>query len=252
MTDAPDSSLQRRVIVLMTLVIATIIAVAVMKPIHQDPAYHRFADTRSVLGLANGWNVLSNIPFLIVGLAGVALFRRYDPGPLRGAWLTLFSGIALVSAGSGYYHWRPNDATLVWDRLPMTIGFMALFAALVGEYVDERIGRRLLVPLIIIGIASVGWWVWSGDLRPYVWVQFAPLLLIAALALLFRSRYTHHVLLFPAVLLYAVAKVLEAEDRRIFEVTRGALSGHSLKHVVAAAACGAIVLMLRRRAGDAA
>src|SRR6185295_8964248 len=107
------------------------------------------------------------------------------------AWAVFFAGTVLVAFGSAYYHWRPDDAALLWDRLPMTIAFMALFVALLSEHIDERLDRKLLVPAIAIGIASLVWWRYAHDLRLYAWVQFAPLIAIVYLFFAYSARYTH-------------------------------------------------------------
>src|SRR5690606_28209933 len=128
-------------------------------------------------------------------------------------------------------HRAPDDDTLVWDRLPMTIGFMALFAALVSEHLGSRMEARmeahLLVAALAVGVCSVFWWQWSGDLRIYIWVQGAPLLTIPYLIAAFPGRYDRrHYLLYGAGL-YALAKVAELHDHEIYTVTAAAISGHS-------------------------
>ena len=138
--------------------------ISFLQPIHQDPAYHRFADARAWLGVPNAWNVWSNLPFVIVGLAALQWLAR-QPVPHRKMWAVFFIGITLTGFGSAYYHWNPNNDTLVWDRLPMTISFMAFFAALLAERVSERAGNWLLMPLLAAGIGSVVYWHYTDDLR---------------------------------------------------------------------------------------
>lgn len=218
-----------------------------LDPIAQDVAYHGFADTRRLFGIPNFFDVVSNLPFLLVGAAGVSFCLRHDCGPVRGAWVVLFAGIGLVGFGSAYYHWSPGNGPLVWDRLPMTVGFMGLLAALLGEYVSRRLGARLLLPLIVAGIGSVLYWHWTADLRPYLWVQFAPLLMLPCILALFRSRYTHGWFLLVAFVLYGLAKVAEGYDAAVFGATGGLVSGHTVKHLLAAAGCYSLLLMLKRR-----
>src|SRR5215510_6248809 len=134
-------------------------ALAAVSPITQDQGYHAFADTRPLLGIPNVWNVASNLPFVAVGAAGLACFRRDT------AATALFVGILLTGFGSSYYHLAPDDSTLFWDRLPMTIGFMALLAGAIGERFGETMGNRALWPLLALGAASLLWWRWTGDLH---------------------------------------------------------------------------------------
>lgn len=212
-------------------------------PIPQDPAYHAFADTRTLLDVANLMNVLSNLPFLLVGGYGLWIARRRGEGP---AWLTLFAGVALVAAGSAWYHAAPDSKNLVWDRLPMTIGFMGLFTALLAEYVHRAL-RHLLVPAVVIGVGSVIWWAVSDDLRVYAWVQFMPLLALPVLVWRYGARYTHQHLLFAGLGAYLAAKVAEHFDLWIYTITAETVSGHTLKHLVAAVGVFLIAEMIRLR-----
>lgn len=216
-------------------------------PIPQDPAYHQFADRRIVLGLPNFFNVASNILFLVFGIAGAAFCLGKRKPTAFVSWSTFFVAGILICFGSGYYHWAPDNATLVWDRLPMTIGFMGLFAALVSEHVDERLERVALIPAIVIGVTSVAWWHYTDDLRLYVWVQGAPLVAIPLMLAMFPGKYTHRRYLLYGLGFYVLAKLAETWDHDLFAVTSNALSGHSLKHLLAALSFLYVYLMLRQR-----
>lgn len=215
------------------------------EPFAQDPNYHHFADRRVILGMPNFSDVSSNVLFLLVGVVGAIFFLAERKAPLRVPWLTFFLGVAIISLGSSYYHWNPNDTSLVWDRLPMTTAFMALFAALLGEYVSVRLGKTLLVPALLLGFFSVLYWYWFNDLRLYFWVQLMPLLTIPLLMILFRSRFTRPWVLLVAVGLYVLAKASEAYDIELYAFTQNLFSGHTLKHVLAASSCFAILMMLK-------
>ena len=192
---------------------------------------------------------------LVVGGLGLALLWReraaggtgrfVAPEEMRPYWV-FFAGVTLTGAGSAYYHLVPDDARLVWDRVPMTIAFMSLVAALAAERIGVRAGNLLLVPLVLLGIASVAYWRWSAlagmeNLRPYMAVQFGSIAVVLAIALLYRSRYTHGAAIFAVAAAYGAAKVLESFDYDIFALGRLA-SGHTLKHVAAA---GGVWLLLR-------
>src|SRR5258708_1963065 len=102
----------------------------------QDSRYHNFADQRHLLGIPNFWNVISNAPFLVVGVLGLwALLFGRPTGilpELKAGYVAFFLGTALVAFGSSYYHLRPDNETLFWDRLPMTIAFMSFFAVVIA------------------------------------------------------------------------------------------------------------------------
>lgn len=224
-------------------------------PIPQDPSYHAFADTRPMLGIPNFWNVASNIPFLLVGGAGLytlASGRSAGMLPdLSPAYAVFFAGIVLTGVGSAYYHYSPTDSTLVWDRLSMTIGFMGLFTIIVGEHVSRTAARRLLIPLLVVGAASVVYWSvteerGSGDLRPYAIVQFLPMLLIPLILLMYRSVFGSVTFLWVVILLYAFSKLFEYFDAAVFGFGE-LISGHSLKHIVAAMAPLAVLHGLNSR-----
>jgi len=215
-------------------------------PILQDRGYHLFADARSCLGVANFGNVASNLPFLLTGILGMVWCWRKRSGAWC-SWLVFFTGVALVFLGSAYYHDAPDDNTLAWDRLPMTVAFMGLFAALVSEHLDAKLEPALLAGALLTGIASVFWWQYSSDLRIYIWVQGAPLLAIPYVIAAFPGRYTHRHFLLYGVGFYALAKVAELLDHEIYATTGAAISGHSVKHLLAAIAVFCVYRMLCRR-----
>jgi len=232
---------------LVLLLVALLVAVMKSAPLAQPQYYHVFVDQRSLLGVPNFLNVLSSIPFLLVGALGSARCMGRRAPAASTCWAAFFIGAAFVGLGSAYYHWAPTDGTLLWDRLPMTVGFMGLFVALLAEHLGERVARYLLVPALALGVASVLWWRWSDDLRLYVWVQLASLVSVPCVLALFPARYTHRWFLLVALPLYVLAKVMEYVDAAVYEMTGHAVSGHTLKHLLAASAIFVILLMLRRR-----
>jgi hypothetical protein len=228
------------VVVLLGLMSASLAGLLLLPPIPQDQSYHQFADQRAIFGIPNFWNVVSNLPFLAVGAVGLWRFRN-DP-----ATIVLFLGIFLTGIGSSYYHWNPNDRTLFWDRLPMTLAFAAILALVVVERVNARAGAILLWPALAIGLFSLLVWLWTDDLRLYFWVQFFPGLALLPLFLLYPPKYTGTYYWIIAVGLYALAKVFEFLDHAIFSAGY-LLSGHTLKHLSAAAACFAILRYFETR-----
>ena len=230
--------------VLITILsLLAIIGVFFVKPIPQDLAYHGFIDGKEMFGIANFWNVMSNLPFLIVGVMGLQQLNRLEIIKEMGvAYWLLFFGVTMVAFGSGYYHLDPSNHTLVWDRLPMTVAFMSLFSIIISEFVDVRRGALLLFPLLIVGVVSVFYWQVTDDLRFYALVQFLPILLIPLMLIIYPSKFTNISGYWWLLLAYVVAKILEYYDTQIFELLGGLMSGHAIKHV--AAAIGMYVLLL--------
>ena len=226
--------------VLYGLMIVSLLALLPLPPLLQDPSYHQFADQRELFGIPNFWNVVSNFPFIVVGAVGLFRFRR------NAITLILFTGLFLTGFGSSYYHLNPNDSTLFWDRLPMTLCFAAILSAVVEERVDARAGAILLRPLLAIGIFSLLLWRWTDDLRLYAWAQFFPFLALILLLQLVPPKYTGASYWITAAALYALAKLLEYLDETIFSF--GAIvSGHTLKHLAAAAAAFTILRLFQTR-----
>jgi len=237
---------------LVILMLALFTGVMALEPIAQSAVYHDFADQRSLLGVPNLLDVASNVAFLIVGALGIAVCAAQRRTPGAASWIAFFLFTVLTGFGSAYYHWAPSDASLASDRLPLALACMALLVALVVEHAGEGLERFLLAPALAIGAMSVLWWRWSGDLRPYLWVQFAPLLCIPFVLAMFPARHAHRRFLLYGLGMYGLAKFAEMKDREIFSLTSHAVSGHTLKHLLAAGAILALLVMLgRREANDA-
>jgi hypothetical protein len=247
------------------LLLAPAVVIAIigllLPPIPQPMSYHQFADQRPWLGIPNFGDVVSNLPFAIVGIWGLIFLLRpsaqnrfADP---RQRWIyilwiyrLLFAGLLLTAVGSAYYHLDPGNARLVWDRLPIMIVFMALVDAVIAERVSVNVGLWLLPALLAIGGGSVLQWRASelhghGDLRFYAAVQVYAILVLL-LALLLPPKYTRGSDFAVVVGLYILAKILETADRQIFAVGH-IVSGHTLKHLAAATASYWILRMLQKR-----
>lgn len=251
--------MKARVWILSAAVAVAVVAVFLFPAIPQNEAYHHFADTRALFGIPNCFNVLSNALFLLVGILGLRFVLQNPRAPQapfldaneRWPYFAFFIGVTLTAFGSSYYHLHPNDATLVWDRIPMAIGFMALVAAVLAERVSVKLGVWLLVPLILIGTGSVIYWSITqsrghGDLRPYGLTQFGSLLVLVLLLALFPPRYTRGSDFVLSLVIYGVAKIFEAADKPVFAVGH-IVSGHTLKHLTAALSAYWILRMLRLR-----
>ena len=237
-----------------------VIAAAVLSPRTPQPlSYHNFADQRAWLGIPNFGDVVSNIAFAISGIWGLWFLLRLTPAEIsprfagpreRWFYIAVFFGMLLTAAGSTYYHLAPDNDRLVWDRLPMTIVFMSLVAAMIAERISVRAALWLWPILLAIGILSVFEWSWSehahrGDLRFYAAVQVYAVLVLL-LVLFLPARYSHSSYLGAVVAFYVLAKLLETFDKQVF-VAGHIVSGHSLKHIAAGFAGYWILRMLEKR-----
>lgn len=237
--------------------LACAVAAILVPPMAQPLSYHAFADCRSFWFIPNFLNVVSNVPFFIGGVLGLSLILRGGGAFIdqREAlpYLVFFLGALLTSFGSSYYHLAPDNARLVWDRLPMTLGFAGLVSAAMTERADSSLGRRLLWPLLALGALSVIYWYAGersghGNVIPYGLYQGWSVLAIVMLIAFFPAqRYSHGSLLVWAAGWYGLAKFFETFDLAIYRAFGGVLSGHTIKHVMAAAAVFAVVRQLRLR-----
>lgn len=240
-----------------------ILAAAVLPPIAQPHDYHAFADHRTFFGIPNFMNVVSNLAILFSGLAGLICLRRmpdreqgYNPETFKTSsniwpYRIFFLSIIMTALGSAYYHLDPDHTTLLWDRLPIAIAVMALLAAVLSERVSPQLGSRILPVLVLMGAASVIYWYWSeqqgaGNLNYYIVIQFYALLLIVLLSLMLPTAHTHGDTIPKAIGLYILAKAAETFDQQIFALGQ-IVSGHTLKHLIAALAIWWITRMLQER-----
>lgn len=246
--------MDRGTIAILAVAAASIAGMFLVEPIPQDPTYHAFADSRKMAHVANAWNVLSNLPFLVVGVYGFATLRRLVAPQLRAHYLVLTAGFTLVALGSAWYHLEPSTRSLVWDRLPMTVAFMALLTGIIADRFSWVVGRALLSPAIVAGIASIAWWIrtemlGAGDLRFYGLVQFLPMLLIPMMLLLRPAQWLRAGWLWAGLGAYLAAKLAEYFDATIY-TGLVFVSGHSLKHLLAAVACAFVIHAFHSK-GDA-
>lgn len=248
-TDKSSASEQqifaRRLRLLLGLAVFVGLTLLVSQPVAQPLEYHRFADQRAALAIANAANVLSNLPFVVAGMLGF-FWMRLKPElafSVRAGYVTFFAGLILTGIGSGYYHLAPDNQTLIWDRLAMTVCFAGLLSLVIAERIDLRMAAVALPFLLITGAATVAYWAWVDDLRPYLMLQFGAMLLLPVIIL--RTRGTGTRWLWLALLCYLLAKVTEMTDEPLYHLTEQLISGHSLKHVASAMSGLMIALKLR-------
>jgi hypothetical protein len=248
-------NLNLRTLLLIALTLLAVALALFLPAVPQPSAYHDFADKRQAYGIENFLDVASNLAFALAGGVGLLLVLRprtcFASPAERWPYLVFCIGVLLTAAGSCYYHLKPNNETLFWDRLPMTIAFMSLISAQIVDRVNVRAGLLALVPMLLVGVGSVVYWIVTerqgrGNVVPYAVLQAYAVLVLLKLAAMHPSRYTHGNAIYAVFAGYLLAKVFEHYDRQIFELT-GMVSGHTLKHVAAGLAGLPVAYMLWRR-----
>lgn len=238
----------RRALVLIAAPILILAVLLAFGPIRQPPSFYDYADKRTIYGVVNFSDVVSNLAFLVVGALGLWACVKFRPPGAVAAWAAFFAGVALVCFGSAHYHLDPRPETLIWDRLPITAGFMAAYAALLAEYVDARLERWILLPALLAGAGSVVYWMAMDDLALYFAVQIGVFASGFWILVAYDSPYRQKGHIVAAFLSYALAIVFERFDHQIYAFTAQAISGHTIKHVLAALAAYWVYRMLAERA----
>ncbi len=250
-------SVQARILILASVTLGVVAALFCISPFAQDPSYHHFADNSIRLGVPHFGDVVSNLCFALVGILGLYRLRRLSRHTPRWSFpslhLTLlFVSLVLVTIVSSYYHWNPSNTALFWDRLPITLVFMILFSMVVIERIATKAAMIWAMPVLVVaGGSALCYWIGSefaghGDLRPYVLVQLLPIVLTPLLLVLFPGpALLNGETLVPILLFYGAALLVAYGDQFIWRGSMGFVSGHSIKHVLAAIA----LLPLIRRVG---
>jgi hypothetical protein len=237
------------------ITLATIAGMLLYGPIAQFDAYHDFADRSAAFGIPHFADVLSNIGFAVVGSWGWLGLRAYRQHPaLAAGWAgyrLFFVGLILTALGSSYYHLAPDDARLVWDRVPIALACGGLLAAVWAETHARQESTTPAAWLALFAVGSVAWWHFSaqhgvGDLRPYLLLQSLPLVLVPLWQTIDRSPRGDRVWFGVALFVYACAKLAELNDHPLLN-TLGWMSGHTLKHLLATVAAGLLVGRLAGR-----
>lgn len=247
--------LKYRAEILLAIVLAAMLLLGLMPKIPQDQAYHVFADRRDFFAIPNFLNLVSNLAYVLVGLPGLASVwrgrRSQQAATATMLYALFFLGVIFTGFASACYHVAPDNTSLAWDRLAMAVAFMALFSIVMHERISAKWGMRLAAPLIVLGMLSVLYWLYTesmqqGDLRLYVLVQFLPLILLPFILLLYQPVYGGDRYYWLMMLCYLLAKLAEHFDFGIMNISGEIVSGHTLKHLLSALAAWFMVLMYSR------
>jgi hypothetical protein len=237
------------------LVTALLAAAALIHgPILQPVGYHDFADQQMRFGVPHFADVVSNLGFALVALWGwKKLAPAREHAAVRSGWAgyrLFLIGLFLTALGSSWFHLAPDNARLVWDRLPIALACGGLLAGVWGD-IRNKDCREFAAWLALAGVVSVSWWVFTdrsgtGDLRPYLLLQALPILLIPLWHWQHQVPAADRLAFGGALALYVVAKLTELGDHEIAALA-GIVTGHTLKHLLASVAAALIVGRLVRR-----
>ncbi|MBB5017285.1 hypothetical protein HNQ59_000549 [Chitinivorax tropicus] len=223
-------------------------------PIPQPDHYHVFADQRTLGTIPHAMDVWSNAGFALIGILGMAIVwvERHTLGHQAAGYMVFFTAMIATAFGSGWYHIAPDNARLVWDRLPIAIACAGIVSAAWAELVNGRQGQMALPWLVLLAALSVVWWRatdWAGlgDLRPYLWLQGMPMVMIPLLLWRSPKRVPIAAGWWGALLCYLIAKGCEVADHTLFTHLHW-ISGHTLKHLFATAAATALLWRVRKLA----
>jgi hypothetical protein len=229
----------------------TLILVALLGPAVAQPAnHHHFADQRGLWGIPCAWDVLSNLPFALMGFWGLSCLKRVSAisRVQRTCAALFFFGLVATAVCSSWYHWRPDDAGLAVDRLGMVVAFAGLIGLAVADRISARAGMVLAALVLVLGPLSVQVWAATGNVLHWAVLQFGGMALMLWLASVRPLDGALAVRLVGIILVYAVAKLFEQADPAVFAWTGQMVSGHTLKHVVASLAALPVIFSLRNAA----
>ena len=224
-----------------------LLAVALIAPgITQGAHHHAFADQRVLRGIPFAMDVLSNLSFALWGIAGAAglhsLSRHSRLNTEHALAGLFFAGLLVTSAASAWYHLQPDDAGLGVDRLAMVVAFASLLGLATAGRISHRAGAAVSAAVLILGPLSIWFWLASGNVLPWLVIQFGGMALMVWMAGVKPLPGALPVRWGVVVAVYAVAKLLEMADHQVYDFTGHLVSGHSLKHLVASFAAWPVVV----------
>ncbi len=239
----------RRETILLIAAVLALLAAVFGPSVAQHDHYHTFADQRDLLGLPFAMDVLSNLPFAIAGLLGLVMLVRSPKQPQRNYAVLFFAGLIVTAIFSTLYHLNPNNDTLALDRLGMVAGFAGMLGLATAQRISARAGVATTAAVLLLGPVAVAVWAASANLLPWALLQGGAMVMLLVLSLckpLLTVPSAFVVNLLPVIAFYTVAKLLELGDHQVFELTNHLISGHSLKHTVAALAAWPVLAAIWR------
>jgi hypothetical protein len=248
---AKAAGLQRKEWAMLLVALGMVVLALLAPHVGDSPHQHDFADQRTLWGVPCALDVLSNLPFAFAGLWGLVRLRasRFagQPPAWRATMALFFVGLVCTSVGSSVYHWQPDNAGLLWDRLGMAVAFAGMLGLAVTQRISERAGLLTATVALLAGPAAVVWWSHTGNVMPWAVVQLGGMLVVLGLAFVRAVPGMPVVSLGAVIAWYGAAKLAEAGDHAVFAATGQWVSGHTLKHLFAAGAAWPVLAALRAK-----
>ncbi|KKD00545.1 ceramidase domain-containing protein [Photobacterium halotolerans] len=253
---------QRKAGLLIGSALLLILVVLYWSPIIQPANFYDYADTRPCFGVNNFINVITNLPFALVGFLGIRLLSQIPAKQaaqviepeISSAYFLFFQALLATSLGSAFYHLSPDPFGLMLDRIPISLAFINLYCIVLSEYLSPRLGQKLLFPLNVFGLLAVMYWYLMttyqegpADLSAYVLVQLLPIVHLPLILMLCKERRPGGRYYLAALVTYGFAKLAELQDTTLYTLTGMWISGHSVKHLLAALAAWWIYRLLQLR-----
>jgi hypothetical protein len=208
---------------------------------------HPFVDARTFWGIPNALDVLSNAPLSLAGLWGLLALRgRALPAATQTAAQVFFAGLLLTGLGSAFYHWAPDAAGLVLDRLGMAVTFAGALALAVAERVCPPPAPATLWTTFVLAVVSALLPLSHDNVLPWAVLQVGGVALIVWSAFQTPAEGAIGIRIGALIGWYALAKALELGDAAVFHATGERVSGHSLKHLAAALAAVPVLIAVGR------
>jgi hypothetical protein len=251
---AVSSALSRRatVALMLAMALAAVVGLVAWGPVGLVPHMHHFVDEGTWLGVPNGLNVLSHVPLIPIGLWGIWRVSRLPSNErLRWIWGWFFLCQMLATLGGMFYHLAPGDSAFIWDQVPKSAACSLFAFAFLAERIDRRFGESPAIAAALIASLLGGiWWLYSlhhegvGDLRPLIWLEMLPVLLVATGAWTLRGHLLSRQDWMRSQISFAVAQTVDWTDGTVFELTHHAIGGHSVRHLALAACVGWVAYRL--------
>lgn len=208
---------------------------------------HPFIDARVLWGVPNALDVLSNLAFVPMGLAGLWALHRAPSvhSAARQSAVVFFIGLMLTCASSSLYHWAPSVWGLAVDRAGMAVAFAGVLGLATAERVSLRAAPWVWVVVLLAGLLAIALNYTLGVMAPWIAVQFGGMAVVLWAAAQPKRAGGLGIRWGVLIAIYTVAKGLELGDEAVFHATGGMVSGHSLKHIAASLAALPVILALR-------